>query len=304
MNWLRYKKIYFGLSLAMIVVGIFSLAVWGLNLSVDFRGGTLAEYKFAKEISTDEVVQKAKDVGIEMTSVQSTGENTYLFKFFPLGQEEKEKVASVAAGLVASGVDSYEKGFEELRFETVGPSIGPELVKKTVYAIVIAAGVILIWVAYQFKNFKFGVSAILAMFHDSFILIGTFSVLGRFFNAEIDFLFVTALLTTLSFSVHDTIVVFDRIREIGGKNIENLEEVGNQALTETMVRSLNNSFTIAFMLVALVLLGGSTIRWFAVALLVGTILGTYSSPFVAVPLLVSWDGLLDRVKTLKERGKR
>jgi preprotein translocase subunit SecF len=92
MNWLRYKKIYFGLSLAMIVVGIFSLAVWGLNLSVDFRGGTLAEYKFAKEISTDEVVQKAKDVGIEMTSVQSTGENTYLFKFFPLGQEEKEKV--------------------------------------------------------------------------------------------------------------------------------------------------------------------------------------------------------------------
>jgi preprotein translocase subunit SecF len=197
-----------------------------------------------------------------------------------------------------------KKWFEELRFETVGPSIGPELVKKTVYAIVIAAGVILIWVAYQFKNFKFGVSAILAMFHDSFILIGTFSVLGRFFNAEIDFLFVTALLTTLSFSVHDTIVVFDRIREIGGKNIENLEEVGNQALTETMVRSLNNSFTIAFMLVALVLLGGSTIRWFAVALLVGTILGTYSSPFVAVPLLVSWDGLLDRVKTLKERGKR
>jgi preprotein translocase subunit SecF len=185
---------------------------------------------------------------------------------------------------------------EEIRFEKVGPSIGPELIKKTIYAILMAALSILIWVAYQFKRTKFGTSAILAMFHDSFILIGSFSVLGHFFQAEIDFLFVTALLTTLSFSVHDTIVVFDRIREITRKYGGELPDVANKALTETMVRSLNNSFTIIFMLVALILLGGSSIKWFAIALLIGTILGTYSSPFVAVPLLVTWDEVQKKLK--------
>lgn len=176
-----------------------------------------------------------------------------------------------------------------MRFESVGPSVGPELVKKTVYAVIVAATGILLWVALQFKSLKYGVSAILAMLHDSFILIGSFSLFGHFFGAEIDFLFVTALLTTLSFSVHDTIVVFDRIREIDRTEKGNFDDIANRALSETMVRSLNNSFTIIFMLVALVLLGGSTTKWFATALLVGTVLGTYSSPFVAVPILVSWD---------------
>jgi len=139
------------------------------------------------------------------------------------------------------------------------------------------------------------------MFHDSFILIGSYSILGHFFGAEVDFLFVTALLTTLSFSVHDTIVVFDRIREIGKGDREATPDVANRALTETMVRSLNNSFTIIFMLMALLLLGGTTIKWFAVALLVGTILGTYSSPFVAVPLLVTWDTLTDLLKNMRSK---
>ena len=162
------------------------------------------------------------------------------------------------------------------------------MVKKTGYAIALAAGLILFWIAYQFKSFVFGLSAIFAMFHDTFILVGSFALFGYLWGAEVDFLFVTALLTTLSFSVHDTIVVFDRIRELQKKEgYEVHEEVANRALTETMVRSLNNSFTIMFMLVALIILGGVTIKWFAVALLVGTILGTYSSPFVAVPLLIT-----------------
>jgi preprotein translocase subunit SecF len=177
--------------------------------------------------------------------------------------------------------------------------MGPELIKKTAYAIVISAGAMLLWIAYQFKSFKFGISAILAMFHDSFILIGSFAILGHFMSAEVDFLFVTALLTTLSFSVHDTIVVFDRIREIKKKHGGEMVDVANKALTETMVRSLNNSFTIAFMLMALLLLGGTTVKWFAAALLIGTILGTYSSPFVATPLLISWDGISERIKSIK-----
>lgn len=296
MDWMKYKKVYFIVSVTLIFVGLFGLVKWGLKLGVDFKGGTIAEYQFDNAISTEEATSSLEEMGIEVTSIQTTGENKYLFKLALIKPEDKKKITTSLEKITEGS------GFTELRFETVGPTIGPELVKKTIYAILIAAGSILIYVAYQFKSFKFGASAILAMFHDSFILVGAFSLLGHFFGVEVDFLFVTALLTTLSFSVHDTIVVFDRIREIGGKNLDNIEDVSNQALTETMVRSLNNSFTIAFMLIALLLMGGSTVKWFAAALLIGTILGTYSSPFVAVPLLVSWDGVVGRIKSFKKRS--
>lgn len=291
-DWLRYKKIYFSVSASLIIICIAALFTWGLKLGVDFRGGTIIEYKITKEISTEEATKKIEDAGLEVTSVQRTGEGTYLFKFPPINVYEKEHIKEELTGLVGEEID-------ELRFETVGPSMGPELIKKTAYAIVISAGAMLLWIAYQFKSFKFGISAILAMFHDSFILIGSFAILGHFMSAEVDFLFVTALLTTLSFSVHDTIVVFDRIREIKKKHEGEMVDVANRALTETMVRSLNNSFTIAFMLMALLLLGGTTVKWFAAALLIGTILGTYSSPFVATPLLISWDGVIEKVKAIK-----
>lgn len=328
MDWLKYKNLYFLVSVVMIGVSVYSLLTWGLKLGVDFKGGSIIEYKFENSISTEDATRVLKSEGIEVTTIQSTGESTYLFKFPPLDEEKKEKIASIAAGLVGendakestgsgeiiSGADSLQDQVlqampEELRFENVGPSIGPELIKKTIYAILVAAIAILLWVAYQFKSIKFGASAILAMFHDSFILIGAFSLLGHFFAVEIDFLFVTALLTTLSFSVHDTIVVFDRIREIGppvrrtSGPEEEFTDTANRALTETMVRSLNNSFTIIFMLTALLLLGGTTIKWFAVALLVGTILGTYSSPFVAVPLLVTWDSLLSKSSNIRKKIK-
>ena len=158
------------------------------------------------------------------------------------------------------------------------------------------------WVAIQFKSIKFGISATLATLHDSLILIGGFSLLGHFMNVEIDFLFVTAVLTILSFSVHDTIVVYDRIREKQRKYDpvigSDITKIANSALTETMVRSLNNSFTIIFMLLSLVLIGGDSVRWFAVALLIGTISGTYSSPFVAVPILVTWEELEKKLKKI------
>ena len=160
--------------------------------------------------------------------------------FSDLSVEEKEKIRE----------DFKNQNAEELRFEIVGPSIGPELIKKTIYALSIATFLILIWVAIQFKSIKFGVSAILAMLHDTTILIGMFSLLGHFYGAEVDFLFVTAVLTILSFSVHDTIVVYDRIREKQTKEGGELTYIANSALTETMNRSLNNSFTIIFMLLS------------------------------------------------------
>lgn len=310
MDWMRYKLIYFVFSVVMIGLGLYGLIAWGLPLGVDFRGGTIIEYKFETDISTEELTNNLKSEGVPVSVIQSTGPQTYLIKLPLVDEEQKLKIASVSARLISGDLQDLAApsagtvetlvGVEELRFETVGPSVGPELVKKTIYAIVIAAGAIMLWVAYQFKSIKFGTSAILAMFHDSFILIGAFSILGHFMSAEVDFLFVTALLTTLSFSVHDTIVVYDRIRE-SQKTSDNMYDLANKAITETMVRSLNNSFTIMFMLVALMLLGGTTVKWFAVALFIGTILGTYSSPFVAVPLLVTWDSFFGKFKGIKER---
>ncbi len=174
-----------------------------------------------------------------------------------------------------------------LRQETVGPTIGEEAVRKTLYASLIAIAAILIYMSFAFKGITFALAGVAALLHDVLVLLGIYSLLAHFFGAEVNPLLVTAVLTTMSFSVHDTIVVFDKIREYknneGGKNIEYF---ANRALTETMVRSLNNSMTIIFMLLALVLLGGSTIKFFAVALLIGTITGTYSSPFIATPIAV------------------
>jgi preprotein translocase subunit SecF len=262
---MKYRYIYFAISAIFLTAGIFSLFKWGFNLGIDFTGGVIAEY----QLSNGEI--KSQKYGIK-------------------SEEEILKIRE----------DIKSQNAKELRFETVGPSIGPELIKKTFYALGISATLILFWVAIQFKSIKFGISATLATLHDSLILIGGFSLLGHFFNVEIDFLFVTAVLTILSFSVHDTIVVYDRIREKQRKYDpllgSDIVKIANSALTETMVRSLNNSFTIIFMLLSLVLLGGETIRWFAVALLIGTISGTYSSPFVAVPILVTWEELQNKFK--------
>lgn len=280
-NWLKFKYFYFVFSFTILLLGVFGIWRWGFVLGVDFSGGVLAEYKVEGNLSTEAVKSEIeKKLSISVFSVLPVkGTNNYIFKLSNLPFEKKDELTSIISSV--SGVD-----VKLVKYEEVGPSIGPELVKKTIYAIFLGSFFILLLLAKQFREIKYGVCAILAMLHDSLILIGSFSWFGHFFKAELDFLFVTALLTILSFSVHDTIVVYDRIREIMKKEGGDFEEIANRALTETMVRSLNNSFTILFMLVAIILLGGATIRWFATALLIGTISGTYSSPFVAVPLLV------------------
>lgn len=265
-NWMRYRLLYLAISLLVIGAGTFSAIKWGFKIGIDFTGGSVLEYALPDGQSK-------------------------IIKSGPLDEIQKAKIQSDLEKSVGGKVT-------EVRFENVGPAIGPELVKKTFYALLIATGAILLWVAYQFKNIKFGISATLATIHDSLVLLGSFSLLGHFFGAEIDFLFVTAMLTILSFSVHDTIVVFDRIRESRkkGNSDEDIYSLANRALSQTMVRSLNNSFTIIFMLFALILMGGETVKWFSVALLIGTVSGTYSSPFVAVSILVTWDELQKKFK--------
>lgn len=289
MDWMKYKKIYFSISGIFIVTGIISVLLWGFKIGIDFKGGAVAEYKLATGISTEGLTNLLKDNNIAITSIQETGNKTYIFKLNALNEEEKKRFEDVIH--TASNNEA-----EQLQFVSVGPSIGPELVKKTLYALLIASVGILLWIAYQFKSIRFGACAVLAMLHDTFIVIGAFSIFGHFLGAEIDFLFATAVLTVLSFSVHDTIVVYDRIRELQRKSKTDIYNLANAAVTETLTRSFNNSITIIFMLLALVLLGGTTIQWFALALLIGTIAGTYSSPFVAVPLLVSWESVIANLR--------
>ena len=292
MNWLKHIKIYFILSGVLLVISITSLFLWRLKFGIDFTGGALIEYKFSKEMDDTNIYDIFEEAGAENISIELSNDYKYLVKTNSLSTETKNQIDSE--------LKNEDENYIELKYELVGPSIGPELVQKTIYAIILSAFVILLWVAYQFKNLRYGLSAVLAMFHDSIILLGSFSLLGHFWNVEIDFLFVTAMLTILSFSVHDTIVVFDRIREVTKKTRSEIPVIADLAITQTMVRSLNNSFTIIFMLTALILFGGEAIKWFAVALLIGTILGTYSSPFVAVPLLVTFD----KIKTLKLKSKK
>ena len=293
-NWMKYRWLYLLISGTVILSGIFSVVKWGLPLGVEFKGGTLVEYKLDKDIGTDKISNVVKQNGVEVVSIQKTQSGSYLLK---LGQENPTQRNSVKTGIEKLGVK-----VEELRFETIGPTIGQELIKKTLYGMLIAAFGILLWVAIQFKSFKFGISAVLAMFHDSLVVIGIYSIFGHFFGAEVDLLFVTALLTILSFSVHDTIIVFDRIRESKKGFGDDMYHLANIAVSETMVRSLNNSFVVIFMMVALLLLGGTTIRWFVATLLIGTISGAYSSPFVAVPILVTWDEMSKKIKSRKSNG--
>ena len=254
-NWMKYRYLYIAFSLLIIIPGLFSLIFYGLKLSIDFTGGSVLTL-------SDSTIIRKKD----MTQLQ--------------------------ADEMVGKLQEKDKDLKLVSFETIGTAMGQETTRKTIWAVLLASLLLLIHISHAFKQLKFGVCAILAMLHDSLVLLGIFSLLGHFFNIEIDLLFVTATLTVLSFSVHDTIVVYDRIRELQ-RHTSNLSmyEMANQAVSETMVRSLNNSLTIIFMLLALVLLGGDTTRYFALALLIGTISGSYSSPFTAVPLLAIWDDL-------------
>lgn len=288
MNLMKFKKFYFLISLSFLLPGLISLLLFGLKPAIDFTGGSLIELHFQdQEKFASYTEEKLKDdlQGLyEAEVVQNAGEQRILIKGKEIDNQSKDQLISKLS-------QTYGQ-IEVLRFETVGPVLGAELLRKTLVAVIIVASVIAFHIWRAFDELKYGICAVLAMLHDSLILIGAFSLLGHFMQVEVDVLFVTALLTTLSFSVHDTIVVYDRIRELKRKNPRYpFEQIANAAVLETLGRSINNSLTIIIMLLTLAILGGSTIHWFVIALLVGAITGTYSSTFTAVPLLIVFDTL-------------
>jgi preprotein translocase subunit SecF len=307
-NFMKYKGFYFAISLMVILPGLYYLLSSGLSPAIDFTGGSLLELQLDPSInkSDSEIRSLANSLNINISSLQHSDNNLIVLKTQPITKDQslllQEAIAS-SSGL-ANATDSAflatSGGFlvQENQFATVGPTLGSELLKKTMYSVLLATIAILLYVAWRFKNVKFGVTAVMAMLHDTLILLGVFAILGHFFEIQVDTLFVTAVLTTLSFSVHDTIVVYDRIRESTKQYPKaNFTDLVNKAIAETLSRSINNSMTIIFMLLSLFLMGGLTTRWFVFALLIGTIAGTYSSTFTAAPLLDLWNTLEQKRKS-------
>jgi preprotein translocase subunit SecF len=251
---------------------MFTLFSKGLNLSIDFTGGSMLEYSFEKDITTDEIQKVFNDKSIEVSSIATQGPKRVIIRAEALSETQEVDVRTALSA-------------KQLRFDSVGPVLGLETIRKTFYASVVAVFGILLYISFTFRKLSYGVAAVTALLHDLLVLFGVYAILARF-GAEIDTLFITAVLTTMSFSVHDTIVMFDKIREYKKTSGLGIEVLANKALTETIVRSVNNSLTIILMLVPLTLFGGDAVRFFAAALLIGTITGTYSSPCIATPLLV------------------
>ena len=286
---MRFKLIYFLFSLAIILPGIYFLFSSGLKLGIDFTGGALLEYKFERSIESEELRKIISNQGIEVGQVTSTGENTYIIKTKPLEQNEIDKIKS--------SLNESFGSVEERRIENVGPTVGRELQQKALIALALSSIAIILYIAFSFRkvpkpanSFRFGICAIVALLHDVLLVVGAFAIFGKFLGAEVDALFITAVLTVIGFSVHDTIVVFDRIRENLMKNIgKKFSDVANISIVQTLGRSLNTSLTAVFVLLALLLFGGETLKWFVLALLIGIISGTYSSIFNATALLVWWE---------------
>lgn len=290
MDIIGKKYLYFAISLMVMIPGIISLALFGLNLSIDFSGGSRISASFPKEVleeQKDFIKKVLEDGKIKVYSIETSGKIA-IIRTNPMDQRQD-------TAFVKDLQSKYEDARQE-EFSTIGPTIGKETTINAVKAVVIASILIVVYISLVFRkvpkpasSIRFGVSAIFALIHDVLVVVGVFSLLGHFLNVEIDSLFVTALLTVIGFSVHDTIVVFDRIRENLGKNInESFAQVVNDSILQTIGRSLNTSITVLLVLFALLLFGGESIRWFVVALIVGIASGTYSSIFNASPILVVW----------------
>ena len=242
---MKYKLLYFIFSGIFLLPGIFFLLRFGLKPSLDFTGGTLLELTVQTDLDS---LRSAIEPEMPVNSLQQSGPNQYLLRAGVIDQQQNTDLQAKLGGQFGE--------VQERRFETIGPTLGKELIRKTLVGILLVTGFILYYIAIRFKSLKYGICAVLAMLHDSLILLGMFSFLGVYFGVEIDAMFVTAMLTILSFSVHDTIVVYDRIRESRKLHPQlPLVTIINQAVTATLGRSINNSLTIIFMLLSLYLLG-------------------------------------------------
>ncbi len=288
MNIIKYRYWYFLISLLIIIPGVLALAAWGLPLGIDFTGGSLLEISFSGARPDSALIAETyAQFGIENPIIQPLGDDAYSIRSKAIDDATKGQI--VQALEEASGQD-----VTVMHFTQVSPAVGKEVATRAAGAVGLAAIFILGYITYAFRGvkhaFRYGTAAIIAMLHDALVVIGMEAIFGHFLGWQADSLFLTALLTVIGFSVHDSIVVFDRVRE-NSRIYRRLdyETLVNHSLVQTLDRSINTQLTVMLTLFALVLFGGSNIRHFVVILLVGIFSGTYSSIFNAAPILVVWE---------------
>ncbi len=330
---IQTRKIWLGISATLVGLSLLSLFVWGLNFGIDFTGGSLLETEFSPARPAPAEVRKAlAPLGLHSLLVQPEGEKRMILRFQETDEDTHQKVLTALKDLVkqdknlaageksnevlvststsqsastsqstATSTASVAASVEELRFDAVGPSIGRELKSKSVYAIFFVLVAIILYVAWAFRqvskpvsSWKYGVAAVIALFHDVIITMGAFSVLGHFYGTEVNTPFVAAILTVLGYSVNDSIVVFDRIRENLPRSDKDFEGTVNDSINQTLQRSINTSATTLVVLLSILFFGGASIRNFVLALSIGVFVGTYSSIFVASPILVVWERLKNK----------
>lgn len=285
-------KIAIGISVALIIISILSV-VWhgGLNFGIDFAGGTIIQVKFTKTAPADVIRKSFQGIHIDDAIIQEIGQDEVIVRTNqPMTNELQTKVGEALTGQFGAG------NFDIRRIEFVGPKVGKDLTNKAILAIVFAWIGMLIYIAWRFE-FRYALGAITALIHDTIIVIGALSLLNKEFTLTI----VAALLTVIGYSINDTIVVFDRIRENRKKDLKRrLGEIINASVNETLSRTILTSFTVFLVLIALFFLGGPVIHDFAFALLVGIVVGTYSSIFIASPIVLLFENLqLSRMKRKK-----
>lgn len=284
------RYFFFLISLVLIVPGLVIISVWGLPLSIDFQGGTLIDISFAsgKIPSTDDLLTVYQDQGINDAMVTTAGVGEVIIRSSFMADETR-------AVLIQNMQTRFNDTITVRRADSVGPTIGREVTARAAMAVAAAAIAVILYIWFAFRgipnSFRYGICAIIAMLHDVLVVVSLAAIGGQLFGWQVDSLFLTALLSVIGFSVQDKVVVFDRIRENSSiyRRLP-FETLANHSIVQTLQRSINTQLmTVEYMLLALALFGGVTLREFAIILLVGLFMGTYSSIFIAAPILVIWE---------------
>ena len=285
--FLKYKKLYYVFSGALAVGSLVCLLLFGLKFGIDFLGGSILEVDFEQRPENPAIQDKLKDLNLGEIILQPTGEKGVILKLKDINEETHQEILKKLGEI---------SNIQELRFESIGPVIGKELRQKTITLIIISLAALLIYivisfrkVAFPFSSLQFGVISIVALAFDVLILIGVFASLGNFYNVQFSIPIVTAFLTILGYTINDKVIVFDRVREniLRTRGID-ISSLVNRSLNEILFRSLSTGVCTLLVLFFIFFLGGETLKYFALTLIIGIIVGTYSSLFLASPLLVSW----------------
>lgn len=285
---IKLRKIWFLLSGTLVGLSLLSLGVFGLRYGIDFTGGSLMEIEFENRPIEADARVAIEELNLTGVQVQASGEKEMLIRTTDLSEDEHQ--------LVLSTLEERFGALDELRFDSIGPVIGQELRRTALTGLALTLLLIGLYIAWAFRkvtepiaSWKYGLLTIIAAFHDVLITVGAFSVLGHFYGWEIGTSFVAATLTILGYSINDTVVVFDRTRENLTRSRGSFEDTVERSVQETFSRSINTSFTTLLALLAIFVFGGDSTKPFALALIIGIVVGTYSSIFLASPALVAWE---------------